>query len=59
MRYFVTFILCKNGEIIKTWDSSDHFVERVKAMEMAQTLVRNTQNSGYSIYYRIMGKFSS
>jgi hypothetical protein len=53
MRYYVTFILCKNGEILRLWNSSDRFAERVKAMEMAQTLVRNIQDSGYSIYYKI------
>lgn len=56
MRHYVTFILCKDSEIIKIWDSTDHFDDRVKAMEMAQTLVRNVQNSGYTIYYRIIYK---
>ncbi len=54
MRYYVKFILCSGSTIIRTWNSVDRFVERVKAMEMAQIFARNIQDSGYIIYYKIM-----
>lgn len=56
MNHYVIFILCKKNEVIKTWSSTDWFADRVKAMEMAQTVVRNTQNSEYTVYYKIMCK---
>ena len=54
MYHYVNFLLCKNCTIIQSWDSTDRFMEKEKAMEMAQTIVRNLQDSGYKIYYRIM-----
>ena len=36
------------------WTSTDKFDDKLAAMLMAQTIVRNSQNSPFTIYYKIL-----